>query len=363
MECVLEEQGERYVANIPNYAKVILIIGFIVLICIGLYIIYKYFLHREQLQKSEGIPPPIQLGRHEDPGASSDGKVDLNNGKSFQDTHACSRGFNRAHDHTGSRGYHCNCKTPFYENKCHLESHSNKYYAVGDSSGDIVIDRMQETKVDRLSFPYQDDLGKFCETTCSGLCDNDDNCTGFIYTPNSDIVKMGIAHEDEENPGDSRCVTFRSEPIVTGIGPQYSHNTQSQLYMKKGHRIKTVDRAYLYSGVLPLRFSLEKDFQLNGNRAIEIKDSVPMHISGPNLPNRIINDPEWYGVLSRNRLTTPNAQAKILGRSTDHIIITPQSTSFVVPESWNNYWAVFFPFPDASFGNGVSENNCDRDFD
>lgn len=134
----------------------------------------------------------------------------------------------------------CSCSPPFFGKTCSQEKHDSKYFSVGIPNEDTLdITVLKELQTSAKSFGFD---------SCSVNCDNNSNCSGFIY------------HDQ------NICTLLTGNVIVpSGHGISYSNSINSTLYMKNLSNLLFEGRVFIaaYKSSFPARYWLfdkSKDF-------------------------------------------------------------------------------------------------------
>ncbi len=236
------------------------------------------------------VPTPLTI---DDPiGASSNGIYTLHDdGDSFTDSASCKMASNTQWSHL-----RCTCTVPFFGSSCTRESYSNGYQAIGNpSSDDITINVIDTPVVDALSFPVDD-------ITCTGLCDDDELCTGVIFQ--------------------STCTLLSGDVIVSpNIIIPYSMEIDSTLYLKGDDRhLIFTDRVFIYTGTLPARYYLRTTVSSDaGGQMFPAIENIITKLTF--FPIKQLNTANLIGIYSENELTQNMINQISQGMMIERVII------------------------------------------
>lgn len=288
------------------------------------------------------------------PGASSNGVFNNNNGNFYENQRACIAGPTRRWDTTiNITTGECACQVPFYSEKCFLETYDNTYIALGQITAEQAdLDIAQETEANRLSFPYFPS-SEFTEMLCTQMCDDDDDCIGVRWIPQGP-PDFGINTMDPQMSTKGRCDILQEAVVFKpGVPLSYDLNEQANIYMKRGRDPEVKDRVFIYRGVKPSRFWLADTFSDGTTSMNALYEAILYQIDF--YPESLINSTggmfqgtdygqQWIGLASERPISGNLNDIYAMGDTATVKQIPAGTTNLreIIPVSWTAYYFVFW---------------------
>lgn len=287
------------------------------------FIILLLFVYVWSMRTLVPDPPIISPSRRVkipfDPGASSDGITDLNNGVAFSDQGSCERDDRRVWG-KGSTGHsQCLCRSPFYGPRCERESYDNRYLSAGHIEEEhLEFPTIEKIGTTRLSFQVNN-----MDKVCTGICDQDSECQGVHWdADHCDLLKGQIR-------------------VTSGHTPTIDLTHPANLYIKEGHSLIFQDRVFVFNRVPPsnLRY-WDRDnliIGLTSMRALYIGTVTKIENF---IPNYVINNTNSIGYYKEEVFTSNDLPPG----PDSNWIIHERGTSLTIPMSWKSpIWGLYVP--------------------
>ena len=330
-------------AVLPNGAIIGIMILFLSIIAVVLFIVLG------QTNTSKPAPvlqptPPVPLTIDDFVGASTNGNFALaDNGQGFQDATSCKAAFT-THWNQTSGATTCECLNPFFGLNCFRESYDVTYFAVGNpTTTDVVVAEIDTFPADRLSFEFINDDLPGTPIICSETCDENINCSGFVWTPPLPPT-LGTQQRASEDPNGAGVCTLLTGDVVVNpdIIIPYDVRVDSTLYLKDVSSLIFTDRVFIYTNVLPNRFYLRTglDTLASGQMMPVIENQV---LKLAFIPTKQYNTAGLTGIYADRLITSSDItqiQAGVTPTDGMFFIVPPDVVDlpvFGVPELWVVY--------------------------
>lgn len=219
-------------------------------------------------------PSPPLFTSNSNPGISTTGTFGgSSNGSFYRDSLSCTSASGSDRRYWSTSTSSCQCKVPYWGDKCQYESYSSNYFAVGSPQpGDVTGSISRTVEAPNLSFNTQlSPIGSVTSTTvfvptttpmdtkthevkavspvpsastqdtCTSLCDRESTCVGVYWDSSR-----------------HKCSLLSSIPsIQENKSIPFHPYTDSTLFLKgQGSRPYTPNSVFLINGNVPLRYWL-----------------------------------------------------------------------------------------------------------
>lgn len=261
------------------------------------------------------------------------------NGSNYTNEQSC---LNAQHTQWNNIESKCQCIEPYFGSLCTLEQHDERYYAVGIPNEEhlkmnVLVDTLSVGK----SFPVIDNPKKVTNSknfnkkeqknkqSCSQLCDDDDECQGFIY----------------HSPG--YCSLLSGDVIVPENNSiPYNPEINSTLYMKHHRLDKIINNLHfehriflgLYKNSFPKRYWLESSTpyyqQLQPRKVYQIGF----------IPHFIRMYDQYQGIYALKRFNLEHVNELLSECESDvsqSCYLHKIGKQLSVPESWSEYLPIY----------------------
>lgn|SRR3990167_324489 len=189
-----------------------------------------------------------------------------------------------------------NCEPPYWGEFGEREAYSDNYIALGNPEpDDVTYEIIRTARTDRLSF------GK---SSCTQLCDNDDNCGGVVWK-------------------DGKCTLVTDVLVNDGMDLYYDPKVDSSLFIKKSLQGPIItDKVFIYKGKLPLRYWIQdpSNYSITSGQKGELFQ-VKFY------PTGLVNDGKLTGVWSPYRFDFDK-------RPPSDIYVHKPGEELSLPQSW-----------------------------
>ncbi len=289
------------------------------------------------------IPNITVEGEQSTLGASDNGRVNFANGSFYLDSTACTTGPTRDWIQPGGGQFQCTCISPFYGPQCNLESYDEEYLAIGQVDlDDVELMTISEEGVDRLSFPFEKQIGTVPnpQILCTSLCDSNDDCIGVIYKQASSPTYGLFATDDTEKP---QCTLLQDSVLVkTNQNLPFNPLEQSNMYLKNGNVPVFTDRVFVYIGNLVLRYWVRDAIFINPlRRSTAVYKDAQEEVRYR--PTMVIDAISIIGIFSNQRIIVDDFVSIILaGTNNQSAIVPTRQTELNLPLYWLNRIIIYY---------------------
>ena len=214
----------------------------------------------------------------------------------------------------------CNCIEPYWGSTCNRNSYDNKYIGAGNYDPSFMV-----ITPPNILPPI---MNKLLE--CTALCDTTTNCNGVVWESTSSLPINGICTMFEE----LTTAQFRTIPYPLGV--------DSTIYVNqtKESSLVYLNRVFLYSGALPLRYWLKDLVVSMFSNLLTVSTNIVYLL--PFFPTGSVNQTFLVGVYSLIPFTINDYDTLLLGGDTPTTYID-QGGQLQLPLGWQyqDIWVMY----------------------